>query len=470
MDHSVPVGAGSPRRGEAARLTTAGSISTFKVMRRFPTLPAGSLATLALTLAAATSACAPSDDTDSLPGASADTPDSLASGPVRAGIEVLLTDSLDLVRGKRLGLITNQTGLGRIASADGGDSLVTTVQLLHEHPDMDLVALYSPEHGITGSLDEGVKVASGRHEESGLPIYSLYGATQEPLPEMLDGVDVLLFDIQDIGSRYYTYVWTMALAMRAAAVAGIPFVVLDRPDPIGGTLVQGNVLDSAFASFIGLYPVPMRHGMTAGEMARLVRAQWVPDVELSVVPMSGWRRSMWFEETALAWVPPSPNMPSVESAAHYPGTCLFEGTNLSVGRGTERAFQWIGAPWLDGVALAEALNAYELPGVRFEPATFFPNRPSDGKWPSTEVYGVRFVMTEPAVYDPTRAAVAALIEAKRLSGDRWQWNAAHIDRLAGTDALRKGIDAGQSLAQLTAGWDAQLEAFERLRQPNLLYR
>jgi uncharacterized protein YbbC (DUF1343 family) len=451
-------------------LTAAGSISTFKVMRLIPTPPSGPLAALALSLALAAPACAPSDDGHSLPGASADTPDSLASGPVRAGIDVLLTDSLDLVAGKRVGLITNQTGLGTIRSADGEDSVVSTVELLHQHPDLDLVALYSPEHGIAGEIREGEKIASGRHEESGLPIYSLYGATEEPLPEMLEGVDVLLFDIQDVGARYYTYVWTMALAMGAAAAAEIPFVVLDRPDPIGGALVQGNVLDSAFASFIGLHPVPMRHGMTVGEMARLVRAQWVPGVELSVVPMSGWRRSMWFEETALPWVAPSPNMPSVESATHYPGTCLFEGTNLSVGRGTDRAFQWVGAPWLDGPTLAEALNAYELPGVRFEPATFFPNRPSDGKWPSTEVYGVRFVMTDPSVYDPTRAAVAALVEAKRMSGDRWQWNAAHIDRLAGTDALRKGIDAGQGLEELTAGWPAQLEAFERLRRPNLLYR
>jgi uncharacterized protein YbbC (DUF1343 family) len=281
---------------------------------------------------------------------------------------------------------------------------------------------------------------------------------------------VLVFDIQDVGARYYTYVWTMALALRAASAAGIPFVVLDRPDPVGGALVQGNVLDSAYASFIGLYPVPMRHGMTVGEMAQLVRTRWLPAAQLSVVPMSGWRRSMWFEETGLPWVAPSPNMPSVESAAHYPGTCLFEGTNLSVGRGTDRPFQWIGAPWLDGPALAEALNAYGLPGVRFEPATFFPNRPSDGKFPSTEVYGVRFVMTDPSVYDPTRAAVAALIEARRMSGERWEWNAAHVDRLAGTDALRQAVEAGRSLNEVTAGWDAQLEAFERLRRPNLIYR
>jgi uncharacterized protein YbbC (DUF1343 family) len=455
-----------------AALTTAGDLSTFKVMQRIGTQPAASIRALAATvLLGAALACAPSDDVES---AAADTPDSVASGPVRVGIEVLLTDSLGLVRGKRVGLITNQTGLGRVRSAAGGDSLVSTVKLLDEHPDLDLVALFSPEHGLVGTLREGEKVASGRHEESGLPIYSLYGETQEPLPAMLEGVDVLMFDIQDVGARYYTYVWTMALAMRAAGAAEIPFVVLDRPNPLGGTLVQGNVLDPAFATFVGLHPVPMRHGMTVAEMARLVQANWVPGVELHVVPMQGWRRSMRYEETGLDWVAPSPNMPSVESAAHYPGTCLFEGTNLSVGRGTERPFQWIGAPWVDGEVLAARLNGYNLPGVRFEPAVFTPQGPSDAKYPGIEVRGVRFVMTDPSAYDPTRAAAAALVEARRLAaelpGDPWEWNAEHFDRLAGTDELRRLIDEGWQLNKLTERWSTELETFEGLRQPNLIYR
>jgi uncharacterized protein YbbC (DUF1343 family) len=443
-----------------------------QVMRCAGTPPAAGdrlLAALLALLLAGTAACARSDDAE--PPASdafADTPEPV-DGPVAAGIEILLRDSLALVSGKRVGLITNQTGLARTRTEAGADTVVSTVQLLHDHPDLDLVALYSPEHGIAGSLSEGVKIASGRHPETGLPIYSLYGETQEPLPAMLEGVDVLVFDIQDVGARYYTYVWTMALAMRAAGAAGIPFLVLDRPNPIGGELVQGNVLDPAFATFIGLHPVPMRHGMTVGEVARLVRAQWLPGVELRVVPMAGWRRSMWFEATGLPWVAPSPNMPSVESAAHYPGTCLFEGTNLSVGRGTDRPFQWVGAPWLDGEELAERLNGYGLPGVRFEPTAFFPNRPSDGKFASTQVYGVRFVMTDPSVYDPTRAAVAALIETRRLAGARWEWNAAHFDRLAGTDRLRERIDAGAGLEEVVAEWPAQLEAFDRLRRSNLLY-
>jgi uncharacterized protein YbbC (DUF1343 family) len=375
---------------------------------------------------------------------------------------VLLRDSLALVRGKRVGLLTNHTGLG--------SAHATTVELLHARSDLDLVALFSPEHGLAGQAKPGEKVPTDRHEETGLPVYSLYGETLEPQPWMLEGVDVLLFDIQDIGARYYTYVWTMALAMRAAGTAGIPFVVLDRPDPIGGTLVQGNVLDPAFATFVGLYPVPMRHGMTAGELARLLVGEQGLRVDLHVVPVEGWRRGQWYDETGLPWIPPSPNMPTLESAAHYPGTCLFEGTNLSVGRGTERPFEWIGAPWLDGAELAARLNRHGLPGVRFEPATFTPTRPGDDKWADTEVHGVRFVMTDRAAYDPTRAAVAALVEARALAGDRWRWNVAHIDRLAGTDRLRLMIDAGRTPAEITAPWDAQLAAFAPLRARHLLYR
>jgi uncharacterized protein YbbC (DUF1343 family) len=397
------------------------------------------------------------------------TPQPPASGPVLAGIDVLLRDSLALVRGKRVGLLTNHTGVSA-GAAGAPDTPRSTVDVLHARTDLRLVALYSPEHGIAGQAEPGENVATIRHEGTGLPIYSLYGETMQPLPYMLKGIDVLLFDIQDIGARYYTYVWSMALAMRAAGAAGIPFVVLDRPDPIGGELVQGNVLDTAYATFVGLYPVPMRHGMTAGEIARMLVGDFAVQVQLHVVPVDGWRRGQWQDETGLAWIPPSPNMPSLESAAHYPGTCLFEGTNLSVGRGSDRPFQWVGAPWLDGTALAERLNARGLPGVRFEPATFTPKRPGDAKWPDAEVHGVRFVMTDRATYDPTRAAVAALIDAKALSGDRWKWNVAHIDRLAGTDRLRRMIDEGRTAEEITAGWAAQLETFGRIRARHLIYR
>jgi uncharacterized protein YbbC (DUF1343 family) len=420
---------------------------------------------LVLPVALASPACAPSPPED-LDGRQAS-----EDAGVRPGIEVLLSDSLHLVEGRRVGLITNHTGVfsrrvGRDATAPR--ELGSTIDALFEAPGPELVALFGPEHGIRGQEQAGARIESGVDERTGLPIHSLYGETLRPTPEMLEGVDVLVFDMQDVGARYYTYVSTMAYAMEAAGARGIPFVVLDRPNPIRGDVLQGNVLQPAYSTFVGLYPVPMRHGMTAGELARMYVGEFGIDVELHVVPADGWRRDMTFDQTGLAWVPPSPNMPSQESALAYPGTCLFEGTPLSVGRGTDRAFQWIGAPWLDGAALAEALNGYGLEGIRFEPVSFTPRDPGDGKFPDTEVHGVRLTPTS-STYDAPRVAVAMLLEARAQSGDRWAWRVSHFDRLAGTDALRLGIEAGLDLAGLAAGWEAELRRFERLRTPYLLY-
>ncbi len=380
---------------------------------------------------------------------------------MRPGVEVLLTDSLHLVEGRRVGLITNHTGI----DAEG----VSTIDRLHGHPSIELVALYSPEHGIRGTAEAGELVDHSVDEATGLPVHSLYGETRRPTPAMLEGVEVLLFDIQDIGTRYYTYVYTMALGMEAAGEAGIPFVVLDRPNPIGGGPPQGNVLDPAFSSFVGMYPIPMRHGMTPGELARLYRDGFGVRVELHVAPLDGWERSMLFPETGLPWRAPSPNMPDLESALHYPGTCLFEGTNLSVGRGTPRAFQQIGAPWLDGEALAAAVRAHGLPGVEVEAVRFTPENPGDGMYGGEEVSGVRLRVTDAARYDPARTGVVLLFEARALAGERWSWRASHFDRLAGTDRLRLGIEAGDSPEALTSEWAAELERFEALRREALLY-
>ncbi len=380
----------------------------------------------------------------------------------RPGIDILLADSLHLVAGRRVGLVTNHTGI----SADGTPS----IDLLYGHPEIELVALFSPEHGIRGTAAPGERIDDTVDAATGLPVYSLYGATRRPTPAMLAGIEVLLFDIQDIGARYYTYVYTMAYAMEAAGEAGIPFVVLDRPNPIGGELVQGNVLDPAFASFVGLYPLPMRHGMTPGELARLFRDHFGVEAELTVVPMANWRRGMDFADTGLPWRPPSPNLPDLESAYHYPGTCLFEGTNLSVGRGTARAFQWVGAPWLDGERLAALLSGAGLPGVRFHPARFVPEDPGDAKFDRTEVRGVRLEVTDPESYDPTRTAVAMLVEARRLAGGEWEWNTAHFDRLAGSTGLREGIEAGVAPDALVAEWSAALEGFAGPRERSLIYR
>ena len=393
-------------------------------------------------------------------GGSADAGGNVSSGRVEPGIQVLLSDSLHLVRGRRVGLITNHTGI----DAKG----VASIDRLVEAPEVELVALYSPEHGIRGTERGGDQIESGSDPKTGLPIHSLYGATRKPTPEMLEGIEVLLFDIQDVGARYYTYVSTMALAMEAAGEAEVPFVVLDRPNPIGGLAVQGTILDPEFSTFVGLFPVPMRHGMTPGELARMMVGEFGVEVALTIVPAAGWQRGMLFPETNLPWVPPSPNMPTVESALHYPGTCLFEGTNLSVGRGTDSAFQLVGAPWLDASALVSALEEYALPGVRFEEARFTPRGAGDGKFDGEEVIGVRLVSLG-ADYDPTWAALAILRVAHDMSGDRWEWRVGHFDRLAGTDQLRLGIQEGRSVEDLRRGWDEALASFLDLRTQYLIY-
>ncbi len=384
---------------------------------------------------------------------------------VRSGIEVLLSDSLHLVQGKNVGLLTNHTGI--YWTSDG--IVGSTIDALYEANNVDLVALYAPEHGIRGQEQEGAAIDSGRDERTGVPIHSLYGEVRKPTPAMLEGVDVLLFDMQDIGARYYTYVSTMALAMEAAGEQDIPFIVLDRPNPVRGDVVQGNLLKPGYETFVGMYPVPMRHGMTAGELAQLYVGEFGLEVDLHVVPLDGWTRDMTFDQTQLPWVPPSPNMPSLESALAYPGTCLFEGTPISVGRGTDRAFQWVGAPWLDGVQLAESLNGYGINGVRFESTTFTPRNAGDRKFEGQEVSGV-LLIPESTDYDASKAAVAMLLETYSMSGDNWLWAEAHFDRLAGTDSLRLSIEAGADFAELTSAWDSENQAFEQLRDPYLIYR
>ena len=413
---------------------------------------------LFLGVALAACAAAPGNTTDS------EVPESEAR-QVRSGIEVLLSDSLHLVQGKNVGLLTNHTGI--YWASDG--IVGSTIDALYEANNVDLVALYAPEHGIRGQEQAGAAIDSGRDERTGVPIHSLYGEVRKPTPAMLEGVDVLLFDMQDIGARYYTYVSTMALAMEAAGEQDIPFVVLDRPNPVRGDVVQGNLLKPGYETFVGMYPVPMRHGMTAGELAQLYVGEFGLEVDLHVVPLDGWTRDMTFDQTQLPWVPPSPNMPSLESALAYPGTCLFEGTPISVGRGTDRAFQWVGAPWLDGVQLAESLNGYGINGVRFESTTFTPRNAGDRKFEGQEVSGV-LLIPESTDYDASKAAVAMLLETYSMSGDNWLWADAHFDRLAGTDSLRLSIEADADFAELISAWESENQAFEQLRSPYLIYR
>lgn len=377
---------------------------------------------------------------------------------VRPGIEVLSAGDMAVLRGQRVGLITNHTGKTR-----SGES---TIDVLHRDSRIRLVSLFAPEHGIRGSVEGGVTIDTERDSKTGLPIHSLYGTTQKPTPEMLRDVDALVFDIQDIGARFYTYPWTMTLAMQAAAENGKRFVVLDRPNPIGGELVQGNVNDTT--SFVGLYPVAARHGMTVGEIARFVNREFNINADLVVIPVEGLTRSMWFEETGLPWTPPSPNMPSIESATHYPGLVIFEGTNISVGRGTPTAFQVLGAPWLNARALINRLNSYKFSGVRFEAITFTPVKPGDNKFGDRLLQGVRFITTNRRTYDPTKLAVATLLEIRALHPNEFKWSGT-FPRLYGRRGARAGIEAGATYEQLVSDWDEQLRAFKVRREPYLIY-
>lgn len=375
------------------------------------------------------------------------------------GIEVLLADSLGLVAGKRIGFVTNMAAVDRFGTS-GVDRLRAA--------GMQLVALFSPEHGFRGSAGPGERVASTVDSATGLPIYSLYGATSAPTAEMLANIDILLVDLPDVGARYYTYITTTVDVMRSAGRAGIPVVVLDRPNPIGGQ-VQGNILDSAFRSGVGLLTVPMRPGMTLAEQARLAQDELGISVDLRVVPVANWRREETLDQAGLPFLPPSPNLKDLESLFHYPGTCLFEGTALSVGRGTSHPFHQVGAPWLDTTAVLAMLRAEGLPGVRFVADTFTPVSPGDQKHAGTRVNGIRLVMTDRAAYDPTVTAVAMLAAIQSVHPGEIGFVATQFDRLAGGPALREAIQAGQAHPEIVAGWVAPLAAFERRRAAVLLY-
>ncbi len=377
---------------------------------------------------------------------------------VRPGIEVLLMDSLHLVKGRRIALLTNQTGVDREGVSDVDRLLGAGV---------NLTALFSPEHGFRGALDQE-NIGHGVDSATGLPVYSLYGEVRAPTPQMLDDVDVVLADLQDIGARTYTYISTVLLALQAVAAQHRVLVVLDRPDPIGGVAVQGPVLDTAFASFIGMLAVPIRHGLTIGELARLGADRLGLSGGLIVVPVAGWVRNQWFDQTGLPWVRPSPNMPSLESATHYPGLVVFEGTNLSVGRGTPIAFQVVGAPWLDPARVRATLG--EIPGVATADTTFTPVAPADGKYAGERLPALRFRVADRRTYDPTLLAARLLAAIRQVHPDRLTFNARSFDRLAGSDRWRLAVLRGESGDQTWQSWQTGVAEFKRLREPYLLYR
>jgi uncharacterized protein YbbC (DUF1343 family) len=370
--------------------------------------------------------------------------------------------------GKRIGLITNVAGIDSRGRSN--------IDLLAADRRIRLVALFAFEHGLRGDAPAGQPIPSGTDPKTGLPVHSLYGDVREPTPEMLRDVDVLIYDVQDVGARPYTRVSTMALSMKAAAAKGIPFAVLDRPNPIGGTIIEGPVLDPKFASFVGMYPTPLRHGMTVGELARLYNARFGIGATLHVVPVEGWQRRMELDATGLRYVPPSPNLRRLEAALLYPGTVLLEGTNLSEGRGTEFPFEQTGAPWLRPADVIREMNLLRLPGVRFD-AVSIPVAPDGRRFPGQTIPGVRLAVTDRETFRAVRTAMLLIDTIHRLYPNEFAWAGSNqrepglrtVDRLAGTDRFRTAVDAG-TLRDSLGEWDQQAESFRAMREPYLLYR
>lgn len=405
---------------------------------------------------------------------------------MQLGIDVLFEVRPDLIRGRRIGLITNPTGVDA--------AFTSIVERFRAWPEAKLVALYGPEHGVRGNAQAGEYVAYQFDEHFQLPVFSLYGQTQQPPADMLtnidaymrdydtrhtgktverdmlSAVDLMVFDIQDVGTRVYTYIATMAYALQAAAAAGIPFVVLDRPNPINGVAMEGPILEfPAFSSFIGPYPVPLRHGMTAGELARLFNDRFlVKPAELTVVPMTGWQRHAWMDETPFPWVLPSPNMPTLDTATVYPGQVALEGTNLSEARGTTRPFELFGAPWIDGYVLARELNALRarLPGVVLREAWF---TPSFSKFAGERCGGCQLHVTDRAAFRPIATTLAILETVRRLYGAKLEFHADYFDRVMGTASVRTALERGTPFDAIAAGWVEGIADFARLRSPYLLY-
>lgn len=386
-----------------------------------------------------------------------------AAAQVRPGIEVLLSDSAHLIAGQRLGLLTNNTGVDHLGRRD--------VDLLRTTRDARLTVLFSPEHGFRGTEDRS-GLPDGRDSATGLPIYSLYGGSRTAARAAVDSVDVLLIDLQDIGARYYTYIATAVQVMRDATRAGKRVIVLDRPDPVGGIAVQGNVRaragdpDSAFSGFM---PVAMRYGMTLGELARLANDALAIGTNLVVVPALGWNRTMFYDQTGLPWVKPSPNMPDLESALLYPGTCLFEGTNVSVGRGTTTAFRVLGAPWLDPERVIAGLDTAALRGVEVQATVFTPIAPTDGKYAGVALKGIELRVRDRQRYDPTKLAVALLVAIRAVHPAEFQFRAQSFDRLATGPELRTAIEAGRPAHEIWESWTSDLERFRATRGRYLLY-
>jgi uncharacterized protein YbbC (DUF1343 family) len=397
--------------------------------------------------------------------AAAPLPPVSSAAAVVPGLEVLLRDSVHLVRGRRVGFLTNQS-----AVTSAGES---GIDLLHASPEVNLVALYGPEHGLRGGIEGGVRIASGVDERTGVPVHSLYGTVQRPTPQMLRGVEVLLFDMQDVGARPYTFVWTMAMAMEAAAAERIPFIVLDRPNPITGRaegpLMQMAMRDVAQA-ITGYYPVPLRHGMTVGEVARYINAEYGIGVQLTVVPAAGWRHDMWFDESGLPWIDPSPNIRSLDAALNYAGLVLFEATTLTVGRGTASPFSVVGAPWLDAGRLLARLGRYELPGVALDTTSFVPHGEGWVPFRGERVRAVRIRITDRDSHRPVWLALVMLHEIRAQHPTDFRITNEGMTQMLGSRWARQAVDRGDDPHGIWRRWEDELAAWIAIRDRYSLYR
>lgn len=383
---------------------------------------------------------------------------------VKTGLEILLSTHRELPAFGRVGLVTHPPAVlpdltHAVAALSAGG--------------LQLAALFGPEHGFDAAGADGAAIADGIDRRTGLPVYSLYGEHKEPTAAMLSGVDTLVFDMQDVGARFYTFISTLFYVLRGAARAGKPVFVLDRPNPINGCAIAGPSVEPGFESFVGIAPLPIRHGLTTGELARYFNAAFDFQADLTVIPLEGWPRASWFDQTGLPWVPLSPGMPQLSTAVVYPGTCFLEGTNLSEGRGTALPFEIAGAPWLDGHRLAQALNGLDLPGVRFRPASFIP---SSSKHTGRACQGVQVHVTGREAFEPVATGLHLVAACRAQNPDEfrflessWEGRHPHFDLLAGSAALREGLAAGRPARDLAAGWAADLALFAELRREFLLY-
>ena len=395
--------------------------------------------------------------------------ENLKNPRVVIGAEQLFSPEFEkLIKGKRVGLVTNHTGL-----LPDGKHLI---DVINDHKDVQLTLLFGPEHGLRG--EEDTHVADGVDKKTGLPIISLYGKVRKPTKEMLDKVDVVIFDIQDIGARYYTYIKTMLNVLEAAAEEGVPYIILDRPNPITGDYVDGP-MGKPLESGSGIGNIPITHGMTVGELAKMFNGErmekGLPTAELTVIPLKNYKRDQWYDNTGLPWVKPSPNMLNLKTAILYPATCLLEGTNYSEARGTMEPFEVLGAPWVNGEKLAEKLNSYNLEGIKFKPRTFVPDSIVDGikiyppKFLGERVEGVEIIITDRDTLESAKAGVYILHALLELYPDKFEWRNARMDGLLGTTKVREQLQAGVDPEQIVREWDEAEEKFRKKRKPYLLY-